>query len=177
MLAGVLAGGDIGQAVREPLPGENRAGGRFQFALRSLEHHHVIGFASRLEDARYHRDQKHRAGCLRVGSLLSAKVREQPRIEARCAVPIERLKIIAHRMVGTIARTGFDRVAHCLMRNPFQSGLLHPFLQVSNIFVGERPRLRVAAERYAYLMHQHRRAQHLVIGESVDHCGIVAQGD
>ena len=81
-------------------------------------------------------------------------------------------------MIAVVVGVGFDRVAHGLARNPFQSGILHPYLDVSHILVGERARLaHIADKGFADLVQQHCRTCHLVIGERVAHGRIAAQCD
>jgi hypothetical protein len=55
VLRHILAARDVGQAVRKIVARKHGACGRFQLALRPFEHQHVVGFASRLKDARHSR--------------------------------------------------------------------------------------------------------------------------
>ena len=49
---------DIGQAVGKPFPSEHAARGRLLNTLFTLEHGHVVDFASWLEYSRHHSDQE-----------------------------------------------------------------------------------------------------------------------
>jgi hypothetical protein len=68
-------------------------------------------------------------------------------------------------------------MSHSFVTDILQSGLLHPRLQVANVFVCKWPRFfQIAVEGGADLMQEHWGAKHLVISEGIAHRRISAKG-
>ena len=113
-----------GNELGEPLvsDGELAQQARLGRALRALKDKHAVGLAARFEDARHGRDEegpRHRLDVGRgVGPLVqsvavtdsAAEFDQEPR-QARLAVPVERLKVVAQRMKRARARLELDDVA------------------------------------------------------------------
>ena len=72
------------------------------------------------------------------------------------------------------ARKVIDGIVHRPARNSFEASVLHPFLDVAHVLIRERPGFNgFAADRYADLVHQYRRAQHFIVGKRIADVGVV----
>ena len=120
-----------------------RAGGRFQRALRPFEDRHVVGLAARLEDAGDHRDQEHAADAAMVFGVFGAEIGREPPSEARRAVPMQAVQIVADGVKSPLVGAQIDGLVHGVLADLLQPGGLQEFLQGGDIGVANRPRLEI----------------------------------
>lgn len=67
-------------------------------------------------DARDARNQEARTDCTGIRSVVGAQINRQPAIEARLAVPLQRIEILAHRIEGSVPRYRLDRATDIALR-------------------------------------------------------------
>src|SRR6516164_4809252 len=104
VLRDILASSNVWQGIRKPFAAKDCADGTLEHALRAFQNQHVIDLAPWPKDARDHADQEHPADACRVRRLPRTEVDRGPRVEPRGAVPCQLFQILAHWMVGTLAR-------------------------------------------------------------------------
>ena len=73
--------------------------------------------------------------------LGSAQVRHEPRADARLAVPLQGVEIVAHRMISVVAGIGLNGIAYWLPADAIEANMLQILLDVSDIAIDERTRI------------------------------------
>src|SRR5262249_7366620 len=102
----------------------NLTSGAFKCTLRPLQHHHVVGLASRLEDASHLADKEHVPYGFGVLCILCSKIAREQARKPRRSVPTQAIKVVTHGMKAALLRSHIDRLVNHIFRDSFESEVL-----------------------------------------------------
>src|SRR5436190_13722657 len=133
MLRRFLAARHVGKVVGKMRAAEYPARGRFQYPLLALEHRHVVGLASWLENARDHAEEKHPSNFSAVLRVLRSKIFWKECRQSRRPIPPQSLEVVADGMKFALSRAHVDRLVRRILADVAESVELQPFLEFTHV--------------------------------------------